>query len=184
MGDSYLRTGRGGAGNFYSQKDVVDAATRERIEDVEAQKPPTAQTIPDDNGTDRSSSATTAAAGGTGGNYLRSGRGGLGNFVPSSALPTTISSSTSSPSTTATSSEPAPRPKYSGRGGAGNWAADSTGESAEVMKAKAEQEQRRKEALDAGIAQEIRANLPQPPRIYHLHGPGRGRRPEENLADS
>jgi len=30
MSDTYLRTGRGGAGNFYSQKDVEDAAKGER----------------------------------------------------------------------------------------------------------------------------------------------------------
>ncbi|KAH8166175.1 hypothetical protein CIB48_g2077 [Xylaria polymorpha] len=149
MSNAYMRTGRGGAGNFYSQKDVEDAATKDSTEDIEAQKTPTL----DDNSTAPSSSSTpsTSAAGA----YARSGRGGAGNFVsatPSSTLPSSAST-------------------YSGRGGAGNWAAESEG----ATRAKEEQDRRRKEALDAGIAQEIRASLPrQPRRTYHLHG----RRPE------
>jgi hypothetical protein len=57
-------------------------------------------------------------------------------------------------------------------------------ESDETRRAKEEQERRRQQALDAGIAREIRASLPLPPRTYHLHGPGRGRRPDEDLVDS
>ncbi|KAI0439604.1 hypothetical protein F4803DRAFT_32618 [Xylaria telfairii] len=170
MSNAYMRTGRGGAGNFYSQKDVDDAATKDSAEDIEAQKTPTL----DDNSTAPSTPSTSAA-----GAYARSGRGGAGNFV--SATPSTLpgissSSSTSfAPSSTGAPRSPPGASTYSGRGGAGNWAAESEG----ATRAKEEQDRRRKEALDAGIAQEIRASLPrQPRRTYHLHAPGRGRRPE------
>ncbi|KAI0542263.1 hypothetical protein GGR58DRAFT_453299 [Xylaria digitata] len=179
MTDAYLRTGRGGAGNFYSQKDVEDAATKDKTEDVEAQKPIASL---DANGTAPSAPSPTSA-----GVYARSGRGGAGNFVSSSNLPSTSPPSSSphtstSPSApkSASSAQPSGSSKYSGRGGAGNWA---DGESEGARRAKDEQDRRRKEALDAGIAQEIRASLAQPPRTYHLHEPGRGRRPEDDLVD-
>ncbi|TGJ87719.1 hypothetical protein E0Z10_g1035 [Xylaria hypoxylon] len=176
---NYLRTGRGGAGNFYSQKDVEDAATKDKTEDIEAQKP----TAPlDANGT----APNTVSPANTG-VYARSGRGGAGNFVPSSNLPNTTTSPppssspyTSTPTSTS-NGQSSGASKYAGRGGAGNW---GDGESEGVKLAKDEQDRRRKEALDAGIAQEIRANLPHPPRTYHLHEPGRGRRPEDDLVDT
>ncbi|KAI0907961.1 hypothetical protein F4823DRAFT_564292 [Ustulina deusta] len=180
MGDAYLRTGRGGAGNFYSQKDVEAVATKDGTEDLEAQKLPAHQ---DTAGT---SPRTTPPASVATGAYARSGRGGAGNFVvPSSALPSTASSPPSSPPPSK-SAQPPPGPsssRYSGRGGAGNWAA-ADGESEGARRAKDDQDQRRKAALDAGIVQEIRASLPQPPRTYHLHEPGRGRRPEDDLVDA
>ncbi|TRX94511.1 hypothetical protein FHL15_004666 [Xylaria flabelliformis] len=166
MNDAYLRTGRGGAGNFYSHKDVEDAVAKDKTEDIEAQKAP----LPiDDNSTAPSTSAP-----------IRSGRGGAGNFISSSTLPstnTTTSSSSFPPTSTGHPKSPTSASKYSGRGGAGNWT--SAAESDGAKRAKEEQEQRRKEALDAGFAQEIRASLPQQPaRTYHLHAPGRGRKPE------
>ena len=88
------------------------------------------------------------------------------------------------PATSASASKPVSStgPRYSGRGGAGNY---DGGESEATQHAKEEQEARRKEALDAGLAQEIRASLPQQPkRTYHLHEPGRGRRPEDDLTDA
>ncbi|RWA12409.1 hypothetical protein EKO27_g2707 [Xylaria grammica] len=170
MSDAYLRTGRGGAGNFYSQKDVEEAATKDKAEDVEAQKPTASL--------DANSTAPSALSPASVGIYARSGRGGAGNFVPSSNLPTTTNTSlSSSPYTSASSAQPLGSSKYSGRGGAGNW---TDGESEGAKRAKDEQDRRRKEALDAGIAQEIRASIPQPPRTYHLHEPGRGRRPEDD----
>ncbi|KAI1742213.1 hypothetical protein F4680DRAFT_446280 [Xylaria scruposa] len=165
MSDAYLRTGRGGAGNFYSQKDVEEAVTKDRAEDIEAQKPQTTHLPIDDNSTTPASTPST---------YARSGRGGAGNFI-SSTLPSTNTTSFP-PASTGTPKSPSSASKYSGRGGAGNW---SAAESEGAKRAKEEQEQRRKEALDAGIAQEIRASLPQQPaRTYHLHAPGRGRKPE------
>ncbi|KAI1822323.1 hypothetical protein F4861DRAFT_397380 [Xylaria intraflava] len=185
MGDAYVRTGRGGAGNFHTQKDIDDVATKARAEDIEAQKPTAPNPSPP---------AGPSV-------FVRSGRGGAGNFVlssssglpttspnPDPSIPTPDPTSTSIPTPVpvsvpvSVSTQPAPtRSKYSGRGGAGNWADD---ESAETKRAKLEQDKRRKEALDAGIAQEIRASLPQPPRTYHLHAPGRGRRPDNDVVDS
>ncbi|KAI0408768.1 hypothetical protein F4802DRAFT_366374 [Xylaria palmicola] len=178
MSDAYLRTGRGGAGNFYSQKDVEDAATKDRAEDPEAQKPPAHL---DDNSTAPSASAgTNTVSSATPGAYARSGRGGAGNFVSPSSLPptTTTSAPPSAPPPSGT-----PRPKYSGRGGAGNWAGADGDLSDGARRAGDDQDRRRKEALDAGIAEEIRAALPLPRRTYHLHEPGRGRRPEGDAAD-
>ncbi|KAI1267422.1 hypothetical protein F5Y18DRAFT_337501 [Xylariaceae sp. FL1019] len=166
MSDVYHRTGRGGAGNFYSHKDAVDATTKQSTEDIEAQKP--ISQPGDDTSTTPSSSTPTPNTG-----YARSGRGGAGNFTSTSTLPTS-SPATSSP---APQAAPAARPAHTGRGGAGNWA---SGESEGVQRAKAEQEAKRKAALDAGIVQEIRDSLPPPPRIHHLHAPGRGRRPGED----
>ncbi|KAI0191503.1 hypothetical protein EV127DRAFT_67072 [Xylaria flabelliformis] len=166
MSDAYLRTGRGGAGNFYSHKDVEEAVAKDKTEDIEAQKAP----LPiDDNSTAPASTPGTSAP-------IRSGRGGAGNFIPST-LPSTNTTSFP-PTSTGTPKSPSAASKYSGRGGAGNWTATAA-ESEGAKRAKEEQEQRRKEALDAGLAQEIRASLPQQPaRTYHLHAPGRGRKPE------
>ncbi|KAI0969212.1 hypothetical protein F4678DRAFT_167953 [Xylaria arbuscula] len=171
MGDAYLRTGRGGAGNFYSQKDVEDAAKRDRTEDIEAQKPPGQQ---DSTSTAPSPQPQTT----TPGAYARSGRGGAGNFV----TPSSSSSDQQQPPSPPVQQQPSSSAKHSGRGGAGNWADD--GESEEARLAKAEQEQRRKEALDAGIVQEIRDSLPLPRRTYHLHEPGRGRRSDDDVVDA
>ncbi|KAI0876083.1 hypothetical protein GGS24DRAFT_514607 [Hypoxylon argillaceum] len=171
MGDAYLRTGRGGAGNLYSQKDIEDAAAKDRTEDPEAQKRPQ-----QDSNTTASSTTTTTTTGA----LSRSGRGGAGNFAAAAPAPVSPPLTPTMPSLTgmvspyASSSSSATGTKYSGRGGAGNWGDSSEG----AQRARAEQDQRRKEALDAGIAREIRASLPQPPRTYHLHEPGRGRRPE------
>ncbi|KAI1369207.1 hypothetical protein F5Y08DRAFT_185061 [Xylaria arbuscula] len=207
--DAYLRTGRGGAGNFYSRKDVEDIAKKDATEDIEAQKPPVEQdgnsTAP--NTTLQAVSASSAAAAtpaGDGATYLRSGRGGAGNFATTVHLPsTTTSTSTSAspplsshPSSASPGSKPLPSspsssspsytggPRYSGRGGAGNYYDSGLESSEAAQRAKEEQEARRKEALDAGLAQEIRASLPQQPkRTYHLHEPGRGRRFEDDSAD-
>ncbi|GAP87744.2 hypothetical protein SAMD00023353_2800820 [Rosellinia necatrix] len=179
-GSPYLvRTGRGGAGNFASPKRAQDVAAKEKAEDLEAQRPAARGMDPDDNGTAPGSTAAT-------GEYARSGRGGAGNFLPASTslLPSSSSSSSSDlPTRPPSGSAPpaAPRPQHVGRGGAGNWAAAAdgaaaaaTGEGEGARRARDEQDRRRREALDAGIAREIRASIPQPPRTYQLHG----RRPE------
>jgi hypothetical protein len=44
----------------------------------------------------------------------------------------------------------------------------------------AEQERKRAAALEAGMLEEVRASLPQqPPRVFHMHGPGKRRTPTE-----
>ncbi|KAI0386087.1 hypothetical protein F5Y04DRAFT_115702 [Hypomontagnella monticulosa] len=183
MADVYRRSGRGGAGNFYSQKEI-DEAMKQKPEDLEAQK---SQQVPaDDPPSDpanvpaQSPQIASAISSGTGASsgvktYARSGRGGAGNFVdPTSvvqgpASPTSTSPSTSQPHQSSRNAG------LSGRGGAGNWSEQKEGEGAPYD---AEQERKRREALDAHILQDIRDSLPQPPKIHYMHGEGRGRKPD------
>ncbi|KAI4865881.1 hypothetical protein F4820DRAFT_277723 [Hypoxylon rubiginosum] len=187
MADVYRRTGRGGAGNFYSQKDVEEATkAADSSKDLEAQKQhqqPPADEIPTDPADPPSQHTTTTTSDSNNGAYARTGRGGAGNFVdPVTAAASSPSSPPASPSSTAT---PAPatvaRSGLSGRGGAGNWTTvpgegEDGGGGGAVYDP--EQERKRREALDAHILQDIRDSLPQPPRIHYMHGPGRGRKPD------
>ncbi|KAL7627057.1 hypothetical protein AAE478_003833 [Parahypoxylon ruwenzoriense] len=196
MGDQvYARSGRGGAGNFYTRQEIA-AATKKaaKHEDLEAQH---GQPLPSDNDdnltTDpadaplqrSTTTASTASSTGDTKTYARSGRGGAGNFfVDSSMLPSPPSPSSPKPSP--------PRPPrtqirsagLTGRGGAGNWTAtaqqqgEDGGEGGEEEEYDPEQERRRRAALDAHILEDIRDSLPQPPRIHYMHGPGRGRKPD------
>ncbi|KAI6091858.1 hypothetical protein F4821DRAFT_254613 [Hypoxylon rubiginosum] len=198
MADVYRRTGRGGAGNFYSQKDIAEATkAADSSKDLEAQKqqqqqPAPADEIPTDPADAPAQNATLAP-----GAYARTGRGGAGNFVDPisvAAAQTSSSASTTSPPTSPTSSTtPAPavvaRNGLSGRGGAGNWTTvpgegEGQGESEEGGVYDPEQERKRREALDAHILKDIRDSLPQPPKIHYMHGPGRGRKPEPSPATS
>ncbi|OTB08351.1 hypothetical protein M426DRAFT_316975 [Hypoxylon sp. CI-4A] len=180
MGDAYRRSGRGGAGNFYSQKDIEEA-TKGKSNDLEAQNPqvPLDDDIPTDPGDAPAQSATgTTKPYKLHTNAGRIGRGGAGNFVDvddenNETSTTTITRTT--PSSSSSQPPPPPAPTrtvgYSGRGGAGNWT-----EQAEAHDA--EQERKRREALDAHILEDIRESLPQPPKIHYMHGEGRGRRPD------
>ncbi|KAI0883646.1 uncharacterized protein GGS22DRAFT_167605 [Annulohypoxylon maeteangense] len=198
MADVYRCSGRGGAGNFYSQKDI-DEVMKGKPEDLEAQKP---QHIPDDEPlgdpadvpTQTTPPFTNTTAGNGARAYIRSGRGGAGNFVdvPPSISPATLnptialdmstvpapSSPTSffntpDPQTYAQTVQHPARSGPSGRGGAGNWVSTDSD-----MEYDPEQERKRREALDAHILQDIRESLPQPPKIHYMHGPGRGRKPD------
>ncbi|KAI1213226.1 uncharacterized protein F4807DRAFT_410201 [Annulohypoxylon truncatum] len=192
MADVYRRSGRGGAGNFYSQKDIEEA-TKGKPEDLEAQKP---QHLVDDEPLNDPADvpaqaappiASTNTANGSGNGtrtYARSGRGGAGNFVdvPPSISATTDASTTSAPSSPGSSTstpnpqsstQPPARSGLSGRGGAGNWVTTDPETAYDP-----EQERKRREALDAHILQDIRESLPQPPKIHYMHGPGRGRKPD------
>ncbi|KAH9898849.1 hypothetical protein F4778DRAFT_171727 [Xylariomycetidae sp. FL2044] len=193
MGDVYRRTGRGGAGNFYSQKDIEEAAAKAHSEqDIEAQKPTAATSLDDDEPpTDPADPPISVPASrvpaGSGG-YARTGRGGAGNYVdPAAPAPT------EDPPQPPPASVPSPQQQHQqnrtgggggglvGRGGAGNWAPSSNSNSKGEHGGEpydAEQERRRKEALDANILKDIRESLPQPPKIHYMHGPGRGRKPE------
>ncbi|KAI1772356.1 hypothetical protein F4818DRAFT_425698 [Hypoxylon cercidicola] len=179
MADVYRRSGRGGAGNFYSQKDVEEATkTVDSSKDLEAQKQQPADEIPTDPADYPPSHDASTAGGSTAqATYARTGRGGAGNFVdPASApAPPSSSSAPASPSSTAraAAATAVARSGHSGRGGAGNWTTEEGGGAYD-----AEQERKRREALDAHILQDIRNSLPQPPRIHYMHGPGRGRKPD------
>ncbi|KAI0844975.1 hypothetical protein F5Y00DRAFT_184925 [Daldinia vernicosa] len=176
----YRRSGRGGAGNFYSQKDIEEA-TKRKSEDLEAQK---SQPLADDEPlTDPADGPAQPVAGSTTNGakaYARSGRGGAGNFVdvPSSPVATTAPTHASKPQDQSHPQSPPTSPRrggaLSGRGGAGNW----TSEHGEGEPYDREQERKRREALDAHILEDIRDSLPQPPKIHYMHGPGRGRKPD------
>ncbi|KAK2630149.1 hypothetical protein QTJ16_000969 [Diplocarpon rosae] len=119
MTEVYQKVGRGGAGNFYSKQDMVEANKNSDLESASRQRP-----------TSNPSPASTAPAP----EYLHTGRGGAGNWVQPSELassglaqihPTSDLISTSKP---AAGASPAARvggsskPTYrSGRGGAGNY---------------------------------------------------------------
>ncbi|KAI1762486.1 hypothetical protein GGR53DRAFT_416027 [Hypoxylon sp. FL1150] len=185
MTDVYRRTGRGGAGNFYSQKDIAEvtkAADSDSSKDLEAQTRPPADEIPTD---PADPSAHVASASTQPGAYARTGRGGAGNFVdPATAV--VAPTSTSPPHTSPTAPAPAiatvARSGLAGRGGAGNWTTvpgEGRGQGEDDEGAyDPEQERKRREALDAHILKDIRDSLPQPPKIHYMHGPGRGRKPE------
>ncbi|KAI1098984.1 hypothetical protein F4804DRAFT_100074 [Jackrogersella minutella] len=176
MADVYRRSGRGGAGNFYSQKEIEEARTG-KAEDLEAQK---SQHLPDDeplpDPADVPAQPTTPSADGSR-TYARSGRGGAGNFID---VPLS-STNTAAPSSPPGHQQPPPstaRNGHSGRGGAGNWTSPENEEGEGEGAYDPAQERRRREALDAHILEDIRESLPQPPKIHYMHGPGRGRKPD------
>ncbi|EPE10277.1 hypothetical protein F503_05372 [Ophiostoma piceae UAMH 11346] len=166
--DHHFRIGRGGAGNFFSKKDLEEAEQK----DLEAQNgdapaqppaPPQPQQSP----------------------YTRGGRGGAGNFYDAAAvaaaerdeaveaarIQSTTTQSSAGPASADSPAVVSPsqprksagtRPMISGRGGAGNWAASN------AAAAEAEEEQKRKEAaIAAQIQQDVDAGLLMPPKTYH-----------------
>lgn len=180
MADAYRKVGRGGAGNFYSKKDVEEV-TKSQTSDPEAQRPVPADEPPSDPAeapatgppiVDTGASSTPA--------YARTGRGGAGNFVdpqtassatiraPAQPHPATVHTTGNQSLAGSTSSQPAPR--LSGRGGAGNYA---TGEQRIIDGG--EQERKRKEAIDNDIFADVRAGLQEPGRAHTRVSPhGRG----------
>ncbi|KAG4432596.1 hypothetical protein IFR05_011921 [Cadophora sp. M221] len=72
MSEVYRKVGRGGAGNYYSKQDIVDAT--KNTGDIESQTPST---------TTNTSTATQASPAPE---YLHTGRGGAGNWVQPSEL--------------------------------------------------------------------------------------------------
>ncbi|GKT53239.1 hypothetical protein ColTof4_13348 [Colletotrichum tofieldiae] len=151
MSDVYRKTGRGGSGNFYSKKDVEDVE-KANPEDVEAQKTTNATAA---------AAQTTSPTSPTAGGYARAGRGGAGNFHDASSLPSAKQQEEVAGKTRAAVSASLARSARgaSGRGGAGNYG-DGAGE------ATAEEEAKRKQALERKIIEDVEAGLPMPPRAY------------------
>ncbi|KAH8673627.1 hypothetical protein BX600DRAFT_508871 [Xylariales sp. PMI_506] len=199
MADVYRKVGRGGAGNFYSQKDIESSTTTS--DDLEAQKPSDRTPAPADEPpsdpafeqdqhfapqatTEYLSSTSAAAAATTPTVYARTGRGGAGNFVdPASAVHQHPQQQQSPPLGSQPQSLAPARPatvqskgnrSFGGRGGAGNWAG-SAGDSQPVVDE--EQERKRREALDAKVFNDVMAGLQEPGRAHthvHVHGRGAG----------
>ncbi|PSS03805.1 hypothetical protein BD289DRAFT_478291 [Coniella lustricola] len=155
-----IRVGRGGAGNFISQKDVQEAERAQNNNDPEAQKLPQPQ--PPSDGTAPASAAPEAPV------YVRSGRGGSGNY----AEPPTIDESRAreevvSKTKAAVDASLAgkPRVRLSGRGGAGNWTdgvVDKDADDAADPEVKQQQ-------IEDQVAHDIEAMLAPPPKTYHQH---------------
>ncbi|KAL0931863.1 uncharacterized protein CTRU02_212816 [Colletotrichum truncatum] len=152
MSDVFRKVGRGGAGNFYSKKDVEDAE-KAKSEDVEAQKDAASATA-----ASPTSPTTTSSA------YARAGRGGAGNFHDSSSLPDAKQQQEVAGKTRAAVNASLARSTRgaSGRGGAGNYG-DSTVPGSDTT----DEEVRRKEALEKKIIEDVEAELPMPPKTYY-----------------
>jgi hypothetical protein len=193
MADAYRKVGRGGAGNFYSLKDIEDvekAAQAKSDADPEAQKPSPADELPSDPGQGPSTTAPASSSSpldaATAG-YARTGRGGAGNFVEPvvSAAAQIAQHAQPRPATVHStgnqSSAPAAPPRqpattgHSGRGGAGNWTSDDSQRAYEE-----EADHKRRAALDAKVVDDVTAGLREPGRAvtrYNPHrraGPGNG----------
>ncbi|OIW33250.1 hypothetical protein CONLIGDRAFT_640396 [Coniochaeta ligniaria NRRL 30616] len=156
----FRRVGRGGAGNWYSKKDIDDA-DKVASEDLEAQKPIPSAATPT---TASTSSEDTAA-------YSRAGRGGAGNFYdPKDTDEARRQEKEDSRRTNAALSSAGtskPRTGLSGRGGVGNWSDPST---TALTKQQEKEEQERREHLEAQILQDVDAGLAPPPAAYHYQG--------------
>lgn len=100
--------------------------------------------------------------------YVRSGRGGAGNFAEPPTLAETQAREDLVDRTDAAVSASLagkPRAGLSGRGGAGNW---TTAESAGAG-AHADDVQARQAVIEDKVVHEIEASLPLPPKTYHQH---------------
>ncbi|KAK3900110.1 putative mitochondrial DnaJ chaperone [Staphylotrichum tortipilum] len=167
--DVFRRIGRGGAGNFYSQKDVQEAEeAAAATADLEAQTPnPTALTR-----TLTSASITTTSSTPS---YARAGRGGAGNFT----FPDPSSTPAPAPSTeqqqqdeqeternrAAVAASIAARARtggLGGRGGAGNWTGGNSAATVSV-----EEQKKVEEELELRVLRDVEGGLAMPPRAYH-----------------
>ena len=164
MMDSYAKVGRGGAGNYYSQQDIEEAATRLKevplmplytphgpivltsLQDVEAQ-----QEHPETQTADPDASRPE---------YAHAGRGGAGNFKP-----TATAAAAATPGDVSTSVKPATIAEagYSGRGGAGNF----RGEALERRRSEAiAREQEAEEKAYQETVREVDQGLKPPEKAY------------------
>lgn len=195
--DVFRRVGRGGAGNFYSKKDIQDAEKASTAvtvthsptqpnpppltrpfekQDIEAQTPSTPVTLI----RTQTHSSTTGSASVP--SYTRAGRGGAGNFTFPD--PNAAESASSNPlkdeedaeaertrAAAAVAASVAAKSRaggLSGRGGAGNWTGGS-GSDGDERKEEAEEE------LELRVLREVEVGLAMPQRAYHAPGQGGGR---------
>ncbi|AEO69389.1 bc76ea4d-ec02-4817-a54c-4f13fd989e14 [Thermothielavioides terrestris] len=179
----FRRVGRGGAGNFYSKKDVEEAE-KAGTEDLEAQRATTTTTTSEETlSFTRTQTTSPTITSATAPSYGRTGRGGAGNFAlpnPNAAPHTTPllnpNSAAPHPEEAAPSPPSLPVPKrktggLSGRGGAGNWTGGEDG----TKQQEEEDKQRRVEELEMQVLRDVEVGLAPPPRVYQTHTLGSGR---------
>ncbi|KAM0334298.1 hypothetical protein ACHAQA_001321 [Verticillium albo-atrum] len=158
MSDVYRKTGRGGAGNYYSKQDVEQAEKAKAAEDLEAQR------------TTTNTSTITASAPARDA-YARGGRGGAGNFHDPATLPAAREQEDAADKTRTAVNASLARASnrgYSGRGGAGNWTTK------EEAAAKGEEEVRKVEELERKVVEDVEAGLAMPPRAHAREKNGKG----------
>ncbi|KAK4456285.1 hypothetical protein QBC34DRAFT_420016 [Podospora aff. communis PSN243] len=154
--DVYRRVGRGGAGNWYSKKDVEEAEKAQASADLEAQK----------------AAVTPAPATDSAPVYARAGRGGAGNFKDQASAAASIKAEREEAERTkaavaATAGKA--RVGLSGRGGVGNWSDSTTPLGAVVQ----QEEQQKVEDLELKVLKDVEAGLAMPAPAYHHPGPDR-----------
>ncbi|RDW71108.1 hypothetical protein BP5796_04882 [Coleophoma crateriformis] len=190
--DVYKKVGRGGAGNFYSKKDIEDVKGKGKADDVEAQSPTSTRAL-----------AAAIAASQPPPEYQHTGRGGAGNWIQptelvtqglsqaaareenptaesiNSSLPTPHSPSATPKSPTARAQRPRLPPSSSsssstttaryrgGRGGAGNYSVpDTAAMKAEREKKEKEEEEKAIKLVEERIRQDVEAGLAKPAKAY------------------
>ncbi|KAL8420069.1 hypothetical protein RB594_003010 [Gaeumannomyces avenae] len=150
----YKRVGRGGAGNFYSKRDVEDAAKASKAStDLEAQKT-------------ASSLAQPPAASGGSAPYSRAGRGGAGNFYDGGDAADSAERSAEARKAHALVGASLAQLRsggLGGRGGAGNWSDSNGGDGGAVPP----WERPTMDQLQAKIVKDVDAGLAPPPKTYH-----------------
>ncbi|KAJ2906851.1 hypothetical protein MKZ38_010349 [Zalerion maritima] len=147
--DVYRRSGRGGAGNFFSQEQVEEQVKAAK-EDLEAQK----QSTP-------SAAQLAASAIPAPGTYARAGRGGAGNFYePSEKAHQEEIERESAERIQVAAAKAAHKSAHTGRGGAGNWAESS------AMDAVEKDEEARLEALNRQVKHDVDSGLKAPSPAY------------------
>ncbi|VBB86922.1 Putative protein of unknown function [Podospora comata] len=161
--DVFRRTGRGGAGNYYSKKDIEDVQkASEASADLEAQA-------------DLTKTATTIQQQPAPVPYSRGGRGGAGNFYDAADTAASAKQQSEDAERTkkAVAASIAARQKTggTGRGGAGNYGAAAI-PGADLPTP--EDEQRKKlaeEEMEMKVLKEVEDQLDKPPGAYHRPGP-------------
>lgn len=160
MTESYVKAGRGGAGNFYTKQELEIASKAATLHDIESQS--NHQTINDLTRADITSNPPPE--------YLHTGRGGAGNWVQPKTLESKGFAQEESPNSTSTSSSlfgtkrvaGQSKPTYrGGRGGAGNYADYEAEE-----KARKEAEEKVRVDVERRVERDVEAGLARPPRAY------------------
>ena len=188
----YVKTGRGGAGNFTWQQPELKLAPRSTSPvDLEANRP--FQTRPPLAERRRASARLEAIdthdlrpKRQNSAQYLAAGRGGVGNYAPSNemkplqrstTLPAKLISSPTTPRPVSPKEQKSYPVQHAGRGGAGNYAAAAEvgvwAETEKDQKARLAAEQRREQ-----IIEEVNGLLQPPPGVWLG-----GRRKSESLFD-